>query len=199
MDLGKFEISKILGTYTSFGYNLNDAIYMINVFGIRSKAPASNKFDDALGVLYRDGGNTWCVEFYTATTDPGLYWLENPSNVDGTAILVAGQHVDSHRIGLHKGQYRALVQNKPLPVYRDSNKDDTYDMDPNTVEEGIFGINIHRASPTHESTIVDKWSAGCQVLANPTEFDRLMELVDQHAQAHGNVFTYTLFNEEDVV
>ena len=36
------------------------------------------------------------------------------------------------------------------------------------VEEGIFGINIHRATGKSgsKSTRVDKWSAGCQVIVS---------------------------------
>ena len=57
---------------------------------------------------------------------------------------------------------------------------------------GIFGINIHRANPNAISTLVEKWSAGCQVLNNPQEFAQLISM----CEASGNkFFTYTLFNE----
>ena len=46
---------------------------------------------------------------------------------------------------------------------------------------------------------VDNWSAGCQVLANKEDFDRLMKLAHrQISQGYGKLFTYTLINEEDL-
>ena len=79
----------------------------------------------------------------------------------------------------------------------DNNKDAVYDFNPKTIEEGTFGINIHKAG-TH-STQVDNWSAGCQVLANKEDFDTLMKLAHrQISQGYGKLFTYTLINEEDL-
>jgi hypothetical protein len=54
--------------------------------------------------------------------------MANLLNPKGAAILVPGQYCGSHAIGLHQGKYRALRQVKPLPVYRDSNKDMNYDL-----------------------------------------------------------------------
>ena len=46
---------------------------------------------------------------------------------------------------------------------------------------------------------VDNWSAGCQVIANKEDFDRLMKLAHrQISQGYGKLFTYTLINEEDL-
>ena len=62
----------------------------------------------------------------------------------------------------------------------------------------MFGINIHRASATRESTQVDKWSAGCQVVANPHEYDLLIAAVKEAIEQWGDGFTYTLINERDL-
>ena len=191
-------LDAVQAAFTKKSYTVKTRPYELNVFGVRSSQGATNSFDDVIGALYFDYGRNPSLQWWAATTDPGLFYLEHPLNVDGTAILVPRQHTESHRIGLHKGQYRALVQNKPLPVYRDSNKDDVYDFLVPSIQTGVFGINIHHAGD--HSTVVDKWSAGCQVFAEIEKFDVLMSLVDMHVgEGYGDVFTYTLFNEKDLV
>ena len=88
-------------------------------------------------------------------------------NKDGVAILVPNQHRGSHEIRKHQGKYEALCQKKSVKVYRDKNKDGKYDTLEENIKEGIFGINIHKAgSRVNGSTQIDKWSAGCQVIAD---------------------------------
>ena len=65
-------------------------------------------------------------------------------NKDGVAILKPGQYRGSHKLGLHQGKYEALRQKSPVKVYRDNNKDGDYDLIEENVQEGIFGINIHK-------------------------------------------------------
>jgi len=171
-------------------YNtLNYPIESFNIFGIRNKGGFTNTFNDTLGVYYKNTSGIYVTMMWQGTTDPGLYWLENPMNVKGTAILKPGNYKDSHKIGMHRGEYKALVQNKPLPVWRDRDKDKEYDF--SSDDYGTFGINIHRANPNTQSKQIDKWSAGCQVFANPADFKLFLQLSEQH----GQVFTYTLFNE----
>ena len=40
--------------------------------------------------------------------------------------------------------------------------------------------------------IVDKFSAGCQVFANASDFFQFIQLCERHKQLYGNKFTYTL-------
>jgi len=119
-----------------------------------------------------------------------------PNRADREKVMSAffgalGQYRGAFELGMHKGQYRALVQRKPVAVYRDANRDDRLDLtgDP---EWGMYGINIHRASATKTSEEVDKWSAGCQVFQDPKHFDDFMRLVENAAQVWGPRFTYTL-------
>jgi len=169
--------------------------YNLNIIGVRTSSRESNTFNDWLHVVYKDEADQWVDIQYQITTDPGLYWLENPSRVAGTAILVAGQYRGSHKIGLHKGQYEALVQVRKVKVYRDNNRNDILDMNPDTIQEGYFGINIHRASATRESTYVNKWSAGCQVFANPNEYEMFISLCKRASEKWGDTFTYTLLED----
>ena len=138
---------------------------------------------------------------FEATTDPGLHWEKNLLNKDGVAILVPGQYRGSHTIGIHQGKYEALKQQKPMKVYRDRNKDGDYDLIKESIQEGIFGINIHRATSRKngKSIQIDKWSAGCQVIAVNDDFKMLMELVHEAGRLYGKSFTYTLIESKDIV
>jgi hypothetical protein len=73
-----------------------------------------------------------------------------------------------------------------------------YDFDPKTIQEGLFGINIHKASRTVVSNLIDKWSAGCQVIASPFEYSDFMSRVKKAAAVWGNSFTYTLIESKDI-
>ena len=174
--------------------------YNLNIVGIRNSetnGKVTNKFDDWVTLSYSVGGQLKYEEF-EATTDPGSHWERNLLNKDGVAILVPGQYRGSHTIGLHQGKYEALKQQKPLKVYRDNDKDGVYDFLEENIHEGIYGINIHRASSTGTSVQIDKWSAGCQVIANNKNFDKLMEVVNKAAKVWGKSFTYTLIESKDI-
>ena len=159
----------------SKGYKFfTNGIFNVNIIGIRKTGGHTNSFDDEIHVIYRDDISI-VHKIYKVTTDPGFYYLENPMNVSGTAILVPGQYRGTYKIAKHRGQYDALCQRKPVKVYRDRNKDFILDKDPETVSEGYFGINIHRSNANRESTQVDRWSAGCQVFACPKAFDDFYE------------------------
>ena len=127
------------------GYAFFDknAAYNVNIIGVRRiNASAPNKFDDTIVVIYRNEQKFWEVFTSDITTDPGLYWLENPMNVEGTAILVPDQYRGVYRRDLHQGKYEALCQRGgDVRVYRDADRDRRHDMDPSTIETGFFGIN----------------------------------------------------------
>lgn len=179
--------------YVVFGNDVKG--YDLNLVGIRTRDTRANKFNDHLVVMWLWDGQ-WNLFAFPATTDPGVYWRNNPMRVEGTAVLVPGQYRGAYQIGEHKS-YPALVQRKDVKVYRDDNRDDVLDLDPTTIQEGMFGINIHRASASKPSTTVDKWSAGCQVLQDPLQQAFLMELARKSAELFGNAFTYTLLTEDD--
>ena len=72
-------------------------------------------------------------------------------------------------------------------------------FDAPTIEKGIFKVNIHRSNPNTKSTWVNKWSAGCQVFSIKKEWDEFINLCDEKFKAHGQKFTYTLLNVEDII
>jgi hypothetical protein len=112
-------------------------------------------------------------------------------NPKGTAVLKPGQYIDTWAFGLHQGKYEALKQVKPVTVYRDKDLDDKSEETAVT-DTGLFGINIHRANEKAISKIIDKWSAGCQVLNNPADFKTLL---DSCKESKLKAFTYTLLKE----
>ena len=172
--------------------------YNLNIIGVRHKGnKVTNHFDDCIVVIYNTANEKNVRKVFTCTTLPGKKAMEHPTQIKGTAILKPGQYRGAYQISYHKGKYKALCQKKPLPVYRDGNKDDKFDLSPLSVDKGIFGINIHKAGDN--STLVDGWSYGCQVLAKSIDFNALMRLVERSASIYGNSFTYTLINEEDLI
>ena len=174
--------------------------YNLNIIGIRSNNDdkVTNKYDDYLVVIYNTETG-WKRQIYTITTEPGLKLMLNPTNSKGTAILAPGQYRGTYKIDKHNGKYNALCQrNKPVKVYRDNNRNKVYDYNPNTLDVGMFGINIHRSNEFWTRATVDQYSAGCQVFNDPKEFSSFMTLVKKSAAIYGNCFTYTLITENEL-
>ena len=203
--MAKYTREQIEETLRGKGYKYftSDKGFDVNIVGIRNsdtKGRVTNAFDDKLTISYKTSEGEWMYHEYGATTDPGSHWERNLLNKDGVAILKPGQYRGSHKVGLHQGKYEALRQQKPVKVYRDDNKDGKYDLLEENVQEGIFGINIHRATAKSggTSTRVDKWSAGCQVIAKNSDFREFMELCNKAKDVWGNSFTYTLIESNDI-
>lgn len=174
--------------------------YNLNIIGVRSNQDnkITNKYDDCLVVIYNTNTG-WKRQIYTITTEPGLKYMQAPDNAKGTAILAPGQYKGTYKIDKHRGKYDALCQrNKVVKVYRDNNKNNIYDYKPETIDTGMFGINIHRSNEFWTRTTVDGYSAGCQVFNDPKEFNSFMLLAKKSAAIYGNSFTYTLINEQDI-
>lgn len=200
MDNPFVSVQQIKAIFQSKGYAFFESgKYNLNLFGIRAGNKGTNTFDDLVCCAYRDSQNVWQLEVWPVTTDPGDYWLKNPGNPYGTGILVPWQYRAVYAIDKHAGKYDALCQRLgPVKVYRDANRDSVLDLDPSTVQEGLFGINIHRSNPYEPSNLVNKWSAGCQVHADPDNFGRMMSLARKAWALWGNAFTYTLFTEQEL-
>ena len=198
MDASIVDYFKLKTVMAKKNYRFYSDPFDINIFGIRATNPIVNTFCDLLGVAYTDENGKPQIMIAPATTDPGFYWLENPMNIAGTAIVVPGQYHSLWTPGLHSG-YRALIQSGNIKVYRDRNKNDVLDMDPSTIQEGEFGIDNHHALDQAAPTpTVGKFSAGCQVWAILADFLAMMGLVDkQIAAGLGSLFSYSLLEEQD--
>ena len=183
----------------------NNKGYDVNIVGVRNsdtKGKVTNRFDDCITISYKKEGE-WKFFCFPATTDPGTHWVENciTSYGKGVAILKEGQYRGSHKIRLHGGKYEALGQKKPVTVYRDDNLDEVYDCTEDDTTTGLYGINIHRATGLKgkKSTYVGKWSAGCQVIADNDDWHKFLSICKKARDIHGNSFSYTLIDSDDIV
>lgn len=190
-------IYEILDLYEKYG-QIDKAQCHINLMGIRHTDKV-DMFDDELYYFWADGSKIEYVGLSDGfTTDPGKYYLKNPLNSKGCAILKEGWYPRVWIKGKHSGKYNALVQKgNTITVYRDTNKDDEFDFN-GPQDTGYFGINLHRASQYYTVETVNSYSAGCQVIADPNKFNRLMTAVDK-AGIHGqSFFSYLLLDSKKI-
>lgn len=169
-----------------------EGAWNVNIVGVRARSRIANRFDDEIHVIYRESPAGLLIDrCYPATTDPGGFWLHDPGRTEGAAIVAPGHYPGCWVIGRHHDEYEALVQRAPIAVFRDANRDDTLDLSGAPIP-GMYGINLHHASATHSSTAVDRWSAGCQVCASPTDHAELMAICKRQGSP---TFSYTLLDE----
>lgn len=183
--------------YKSKGYQFfRDGDFNLNIMGIRNSNPVVDTWEDIMVVSFKSGGQ-WEIVTFDMTTYPGKFYMNAPINEKGTGYLVPDQYRGAWSTGIHNGHYLALIQMKPVRVYRDNNKDDVIDLDAKTIEQGLFGINIHKAWDGGASEGVGQSSAACQVIRDAKDFENFMAMVDLSKNAWGDSFTYTLFLSSD--
>lgn len=199
---------KLKSVFAAKGYKYSLAQMELNIVGIRSATSLSNSFDDRMILAFLDkDGNPFFKE-WPMTTDPGKPWLIKPIDPEGCAVMVPGQYVDAYQVGIHGRtkppgrQYEALEQISPIKYVRDNNKDSTIDFslyaDSKNIFLGLLKTNIHRASQWALQRFVETYSAGCQVLQDPADFNELMGAARTSRDfLKRNKFTYTLLEEKD--
>lgn len=181
----------------SWGRTPFDGVFDLNIVVITSERNDDNlnTFCDWAYALYKNEAEKWESIAVPCTGIPGEYYLRNPMNRAGTAIVAEGFHSGLWSLGLHKGT-PALRQVGNVTVHRDSDMD----KDPEThfpKFRGIYGINFHGASKRGRSTQVDRWSAGCVVTPLWSDVDRFRSLVKrQDDQGLGNKVSLLLIREE---
>lgn len=170
----------------------------VNIVGIRNMTTGdkvTNLFDDWLTISYKDRTGAWQFFCWSITTDPGKKAMLEFHNKRGVARLVPNQYRSIYQIDNHQGKYPALCQrNGNVTVIRDADKDMVFDG--TLLDTGMFGINIHKAG--RDSTWVENWSEGCQVFKRVIDFDQFMKICNQAAKIHGNSFSYTLLQSNDI-
>lgn len=193
-------LNSIIKSAEKLGYPIDKRPNKLNVIGVRnSKATSQDKFDDLLAYFTYDNNGNLVGKVVPATTDPSTYFLKTPMNVKGAAILKSGQYKDAYAIGLHRGQYEALVQVKPVTVIRDDDRNALINYFAPT-QTGLYGINIHKSTKGKSNEdIIDKDSAGCQVFRNIPDFMDMMRMAQTSRKKYGNTFTYTLIDERDTL
>lgn len=151
--------------------------YYLNTMGQIGKNDLG-MYDDMVCWVWSTG-----IAAFNYNTDPSRVGF-NPNAGKNMAMLVPGMYTFVMR--KHKGQYNAFGQgDRPVAVYR-CNAAGTV----TSVEEGLFGINIHKGGVNGTS------SEGCQTLPTQqwTQFQQL-----GYSLLRGNkqeTFKYILFDEE---
>ena len=162
------------------------------LLGVRSNEDTANTFDDK---IYLFKGEQF-IEVTSATTNPGTPTLKQFEKVNkkGAAVLKSEQwYYDVWKYGKHNGKVEALLQlGAPVQVYRDTDKDNQSEQD-GVLDTGYFGINFHPntydlSKPVGSS--IGWWSAGCQVVNNPTKYKTMIRLLKTQKYV-----TYCLINE----
>lgn len=163
------------------------------LLGVRSNEDLPNVFDDK--IYFFEGERFICVT--SATTNPGTTVLRSFErfNAKGAAVLVADQwYYNVWTRGMHQGKVPGLLQlGSRVKVWRDNNKNDK-SGDTGEIQEGFFGINFH--PNTHDfnakttGTLVNGWSAGCQVVNNMERYRQIINTIPTKTWV-----SYCLLNE----
>jgi len=210
------------------GYSLNKSPYRLTFIGIRATVQNTNNFNDMVcAVMFDQSGDVLHWHTWDATTDPGLYFMENPMNSRGTAIVKTGLYrnlwyMDFARVNKHlfwkngilvdlmtgvqaarryvAKQKHIFRQLRELVVYRDNNRDHKLDLA--NPQSGKYFINFHT---THKylwtPDVVNRWSAGCQVVRYQAHYCHAVWLgMKQYFMSpdRSNTFDYILIDEADL-
>ena len=163
------------------------------IIGVRSNEDLPNQFDDK---VYLFKGEEFIL-VSSCTTNPGTTVLRNFSkfNAKGAAVMVADTwHHDIWMKGKHQGKITALIQTgAKCRVYRDADKDDKAEATA-LIQEGFFGINFHPntydINAQKTGSLVNGWSAGCQVVNDMDKYRKIMSLIPPSVKV-----SYCLLNE----
>lgn len=169
----KLTEAEVMARVAPLGLSNRDKLFIVGIRGYyrdtMGKVGANDRglYDDALFIVAP--GRHFSA--WNANTDPSRARQgEGTGAKKGMAVLKPGLW-RAHRFGLHKGQYRALIQiGGKVTVTRDGNP--PYD------DTGFFGINIHRGGYNTTS------SEGCQTV-HPDQWAGFIGKVDELVKALG--------------
>lgn len=191
--------SFVKSMYSQKSFNFREENEFANLFGYRSKELVTDRFNDLVGIVYKDYfGNEQCLVF-PATTKPGLHYLKDElGNPKGTFIMQPGQYPDCWMPGMHNGKYLAWIQSGPgvFKGWRDLNADGKLDYSGPTYTDSQ-GVDGHTTRfDVDVNDVVDRFSAGCQVLRDDKHFEAWYNLGLRTLEVFkiGKI-SYTLFQE----
>lgn len=142
----------------------NQGKYLI--IGVQSQEDEYDAFDDKFYVF--DGNVFKMVSSGTTNTGAtGLKLFKEKFNLPGAAVWKTNEfYFDLYAKGMHKGKMKALIQQKPVHYYRDSDGDDKAEEQGQLYFE-VRGFNMHGVDydPFSEKVgfKIGGWSLGCQV------------------------------------
>lgn len=140
---------------------------------IRTDQTFDNKFADVV-VRFNQGKADMVLP---CSTTAGDFYVFNPLTVGGiTGVAVAAEQqiIESHKF-VTSSSWKSLwlgapyfQQVRPITIYRDGNKNKN--LDKSITQFGLYGINFHRGGI---GSLVDRWSAGCQVVPDKQWFEAI--------------------------
>jgi hypothetical protein len=183
------------------GYALDKAAGQVNIVYVEGcnsdgtpNADKPNEFNDRRLVITFDNGVPKIIGNWEATTEPGFYYTDYPMNPQGAARIKFGQYKSAWQVGIHGNSvpHEALVQVRPVTVFRDYNRDMVRTGDKE--DTGNFGINQHGGYDYLYSNI-SYASAGCLVgrtMDGHAEFMEIVKSDPRYRSDRGFEFTATV-------
>ncbi|MGB5959250.1 MAG: peptidoglycan-binding domain-containing protein [Coleofasciculaceae cyanobacterium] len=180
--------------FISQGVKQYNIIYVegMNVDGTLN-GDAPNLFNDRRMVIQILDGVPAIIGNWEGTTQPGYYYTDNAMNPKGAASIKFGQY-KAWTVGIHYGggsePHEALVQDAPITVLRDRNRDMIRTGD--AEDTGLFDINQHWGYDLPQNNI-SFGSAGCLVGRRRDGHRQFMDLIkqDRRYQLNRGYFYYT--------
>ncbi|HHN48737.1 MAG TPA: N-acetylmuramoyl-L-alanine amidase [Bacteroidales bacterium] len=172
--------------------------YNLNIVGIRKTDAEPDKFNDQIVVFWLFDGK-WHLREYSATTDPGLAFLNAPVNQPGNILLKDGQYLSAFRLGRTQGKFKALVQARPLTVIRNFKRNSLMFTTNGKQQTGFFGIHVYHTPGSGLNVFTRQWTAGSQLFAKTSDYAGFIKLCENAVLNWDNSFTYTLLNENDLL
>lgn len=199
---------KVIEYMNAKGYFINRHPDCKNIVYLEGMEPngalnenAPNKFNDIRVVFSCTEAGGVALNVWDATTEPGAKWTFTPMNASGAARIAFGQY-KSWGVGVHKAgtksAHEALVQVKPVRVYRDLNRD--FKREGDRTFEGLFGINQHWGYDLQKDNLGTS-SAGCLVgrtTKGHREFLTLVKSDPRYVVSNGYRFMTAVMPAKDV-
>lgn len=134
-----------------------------------------NFFNDLRIVLSFNNSEPEIDGVWEATTEPGTHYTYHPMNPAGAARIAFGWY-KAWRVGTHGNAepHEALIQQAPVKVHRDFNKD--FKRTGDRTESGLFGINQHWGYD-YPANNISYASAGCLVGRTRSGHKKFMEVL----------------------
>jgi hypothetical protein len=167
----------------------------------KPNADRLNEWNDRRCVIrILPGGQPEMLVNDQATTEPGQFYTQIPSNPQGVARIAFGQY-KAWKDGKHRGRQPALVQCGMVRLHRDLNKNGRRDAaDPIDVGDS-FGINQHSTSQIITPEFVNKYSSGCLVGRRYAYHLSFLHIIRQDFRYVGNrgyMFMSAILNGDDL-
>jgi hypothetical protein len=221
-----YAIDKVVKAMHEKGYRIHQKPYVPNITGIRTCDPVNEFNDTLLLFWkdnknawkhkeYRvttDPGKDYLVEpenekgtailsegQYRDAFKHGVHKKSLKNRIESRVYRVARPFLPKNlrkKLSYLAASHNALVQSRPLTVYRDNNKDEKLDFDESTKETGMFFLNIHRSDAESAVEKVGKYSAGCQTFKDPKEYDEFIGMLE--GSLRQDAYDYTLMRDVDL-